>query len=56
MLEPSLETEASTKWEADGEAWGSREASVTVLGHSRWLSLQGGGWGGWKLSVNGSIS
>ena len=56
MLEPSLETKASTKWEPDGEAWGSREASVTILGHSLWLSLQGGGWGGWKLSVNEFIS
>ena len=34
MLEPSLGTKASTKWEPDGEAWGSREASaVTILGH-----------------------
>lgn len=56
MLEPSLGTKASTEWEPDGEAWGSREASVTILGHSMWLSLQGGGWGGWKLSVNEFIS
>lgn len=26
-------TKASTKWEPDGEAWGSREASMTIPGH-----------------------
>lgn len=41
MLEPSLGTETSTKWEPDAEGWAVRGNPLSVLGHYMWLSFGG---------------